>query len=193
MAKYDSRTDEGTKLMRRVARGDVEAFNRLHYRSYPILRRFIAKFHGHHISPDDVIQEVFTRLWQQRKNFRGESSFLTYLLAIARHTLNEETRQSRKAARIGLEERPEYHGDSHNNLSQPEAGFHSKDLNDALERAKARLTAKQRQALEMSQAADIPLCQASKMLGCSPKALEGRLHRARKKLRRELASFLEET
>ena len=112
--------EDGTELMRKAAKGDAKAFSRLYYTSIPILRLFLAKRGGHCSEPDDFIQKVLIRLWQQRENFRGESSFLTYLLAIARYTLNEEVRQSRKTARIRMEAGPGYAGDSRNELSQPE-------------------------------------------------------------------------
>ena len=185
--------EDGTELMRKAAKGDAKAFSRLYYTSIPILRLFLAKRGGHCSEPDDFIQKVLIRLWQQRENFRGESSFLTYLLAIARYTLNEEVRQSRKTARIRMEAGPGYAGDSRNELSQPEVELYLQELHAALERAEAKLTAEQRQALEVSQAADVTLHEASKALGCSSKALECRLRRARNQLRRPLASVLKET
>ena len=185
--------DEYASLTRKAARGDTEAFCRLFYRSLPILRHLYAKWNGHCAEPDDFTQEVFLRLWRQREDFRGESSLLTYLLAIARYTLYEEARQSRKAARIHLETRPRYGEYSRNDLSQPEAEFHFQELSDFIEGAKANLTAEQRTSLEVHQTADVTLHEASKALGCSPKALECRLHRARKQLRTLLAPVLEDT
>lgn len=184
--------DEATELMRKVANGNVDAFDRLYNEFCPILRRLFAKCDHRYMSLDDFIQEVFTRLWQQRKNYRGTSCFLTYLLGIARYTLNEKMRQSYKMARMGnLEELASFSLDSHDDLSQPEAKLYIKELTAALKEAKAKLTAKQRQVLELSQATETSLNKASQKLGCSPEALRCRLKRARKRSRELLASILE--
>ena len=188
---FKGHIDEAAELMRKVANGDVDAFDRLYDEFCPILRRLFAKCGHRHMSLDDFIQEVFTRLWQQRKNYRGTSCFLTYLLGIARYTLNEKMRQSYKMARMGnLEELASFTLDSHDDLSQPEAKFYLKELAAALKEAKAKLTAKQRQVLELSQATGTSLHKASQKLGCSPEALRCRLKRARKRSRELLAPIL---
>lgn len=189
---FKGHIDEAAKLMRKVANGDIDAFNCLYDEFCPILRRLFAKCDHRHMSLDDFIQEVFTRLWQQRKNYRGTSCFLTYLLGIARYTLNEKIRQSYKMARIGnLEELASFTLDSHDDLSQPEAKCYLKELAAAVKEAKAKLTAKQRQVLELSQNTETSLHKASQKLGCSPEALRCRLKRARKRSRELLASILE--
>ena len=186
--------DEATELMQKVTNGDINAFERLYDEFSPILKRIFA--HGDHryISVDDFIQEVFTRLWQQRKNHQGTSCFLTYLLGIARYTLNEKLRQSYKMnmARLRyLKTLDNFTLDSHDSLSQPEAKFYLKELTTALKKAKDKLTAKQRQALELSQAGETSLDKASQNLGCSVDALRCRLKRARKRSRELLAPILE--
>lgn len=185
-------TDKATRLMRKVANGDIDAFERLYDEFNPILRRIFTNYDRHPMSLDDFIQEIFTRLWQQRKNYRGTSSFLTYLLGIARYTLNDKMRQSYKMARIeNLEELASFTLDSHDDLSQPEAKFYLKELAAAVKEAKAKLTAKQRQVLELSQTTETSLHKASQKVGCSPEALRCRLKRARKRSRELLAPILE--
>lgn len=189
--RSSANVDEATRLMRKVAAGDIEAFTRLYDEFSPTLRRFFANYSGPHMPLDDFIQEVFTRLWQQRKNYRGTSCFMTYLLGIARHTLSDQIRKSRKIVGIHLKEHTRFPADSHGELSEPEAALSFKELIAALERARARLTAKEREALELSQAVNGPLWKASQELGCSREALRSRLKRARKRSLRSLATVLQ--
>ncbi len=98
--------DEGTKLMRKVVNSDFEAFGCLYYKFCPVLRRLFTNWEDYYTLSDNFIQKIFTLLWEQRKNFRGESSFLTYLLSIARHISHEEIRQFRKIARVDSIELP---------------------------------------------------------------------------------------
>ena len=179
-------------LMRDAIKGDMEAFNKLFYRTYPVLEYFFTRWNTHYTSPDDLIQETFSRLWQQRSNFRGKSAFLTFILGIARNVMNEEIRRSRKIVKGDLKKQTEFNRYSRSNLSQPEAMYYFKELTAAFEEIKAKLTAEQREALEISQTVDITFCEKSKKLGCSYKALERRLHRARKKIRTLTAHFLKD-
>ena len=192
-SKLKGHVDEAAELMRKVANGDIEAFERIYSKFCPILRSFLADYNSHYISSDDFIQEVFTRLWQRRKSFRGESIFLTYLLGIAKHTLNEKMRQYHKMVRIKkLKQVTRFNVDSNGDgLSQPEAEFYLNELNVTLERIRALLTAEQRQALEVSQTVDVSLAEASQKLGCSRETFRCRLKRARKRTRELLAPILE--
>jgi len=172
---------EAAELMAKVAAGDTRAFDRFYDMFHPVLRRLFAVCDGHLISADDFVQEVFTRFWQQRRNFQGRSCLATYLLAIARHTLNEHSRHSRKIAPIPLKTPMGLASDSHNGLSDPEAELYLKELAAAVERARGRLTAKEQQALEISQVTDLALRKVSQGPNCSRAALRSRLKRARKR------------
>ena len=155
--EHSSKTklDENTGLMQKVADDDAEAFNCLYRKFSPVLRRLLANWNNHYTSADDLIQKIFTRLWEQRKNFRAESSFQTYLFSIARYTLNEEKRQFGRIAKINLKRHSAFDLGSCNGLSQPEAEFYLKELTAVLEEAKSKLTNEQRQALELLHATGI--------------------------------------
>lgn len=188
----EKQLDENTRLMQKVSEDDAEAFNCLYRRFFPVLGRFLANWNGHYTLADDLVQKIFTRLWEQRKNFRAESPFKTYLFGIARYTLNEEKRKFGKAAKINSKMYPAFGSDSYNGLSQPEGEFYLKELTAAFEKVKSKLTAEQIQALELFHTTDIPFCKASKIAGCSPKAFECRLYRARKTCQRLFTLILKE-
>ncbi len=172
---------EAAELMAKVAAGDTRAFDRFYDIFHPVLRRLFAVCDGHLISADDFVQEVFTRFWQHRRNFQGRSCPATYLLAIARHTLKEHCRKARKIAPVSLKEPIDFTVDSHNGLSDPETQLYLKELAAAVERARGKLTAKEQQALEVSQATDVALGKAPSKSDCSREALRSRLKRARKR------------
>ena len=182
--------DENARLMRKAADGDIDAFKRLYQRFAPLLRQLFVIRGLDRNSADDFVQKIFASLWQQRKNFRGESSFETYLSSIARNTLNKEIRQSRKIAGTSSKKHQQSDGDTCDILSQPEADFYFQELNVALETAKPKLTDEQLQALDASQAPDIAFHKALEELGCSKGVYKNRLKRARKRLRELLAPFL---
>lgn len=178
--------DENARLMRKAADGDKEAFRILYQRYAPLMMYWFLRRGVDRNSADDLVQKIFTCLWQQRKNYRPESSFETYLFSIARHILSKEIRQSHKNNRISLKKQPVSDEGKYNHLTQPEAEFYFKELTEALEAAKAKLTDKQFQAL---QATDVSLDKMLEELGCSQRAYKGLIKRGRKRLLEFLAPF----
>ena len=181
--------DENAGLMRKAADNDIEAFMRLYQNNAPLLQQFFVIRGVDRSSADDLVQKVFIRLWEKRGSFHGESSFEAYLFGIARNTLNNEIRRSRTIAGLNSKKHQESDGDTDNNLSQPEAKLYLQELTDAIEAAKTKLTDRQYQALEFSQASEVPLSKILEELGCSKGAYKSRLERARKRLRKFLAPF----
>jgi RNA polymerase sigma-70 factor (ECF subfamily) len=77
--------DEDAALMQRWGRGDRVAGQQLISRHEPELRRF---FRAQQPSDaDDLTQETLLAIMEARDRFRGEASFRTYLLRIARYKL----------------------------------------------------------------------------------------------------------
>jgi len=105
---------------------------------------------------------------------------------MAKRTLNKELRKFREPAETRIKERLDFY----TGLTQPEAETYLQEMIDALEAAKAKLTAGQRQALDISQTGDVPLDKMLEELGCSHKVYKSRLKRARKRLKELLAPFL---
>jgi RNA polymerase sigma-70 factor (ECF subfamily) len=181
--------DKNDRLMLNATKGDIEAFKRLYQRYAPLMKQFFIIRGVDRNSADDLVQKIFTCLWLQRKNYRPESSFETYLFSIVRHVMNKEIRQSRKIAGISSKKQPDSNKGTYKTLSQPEAEFYLLELTEALEAAKAKLTDKQFQALQASQATDFPLDKILKEFGCSKGVYKNRLKSARKRLRELLAPF----
>ena len=175
--------DDNARLMLKTADGDIEAFDRLFQRLAPLLMHLFVKRGVNLNSAEDLVQKIFTSLWQQRKRFHVESSFEAYLYSMARNTLYEEIRQSHKIIEVISKIPAEFNGYSNKTLSQPEAEFYLKELNDALEAAKAKLTDEQMQALEIAQTPDRDLHKVLEELGWSKESYKSHLKRARRRMR----------
>ena len=72
-------------LLDRWVAGDVAAGNELFQRHFPVVYRFFE--HKADSEIDDLVQETFLACLRGRDQFKRQSSFRTYLLAIARNTL----------------------------------------------------------------------------------------------------------
>ena len=181
--------DENARLMQKAADGDIEAFVRLFQRFAPLLMHLFIKRGADINSAEDLVQKIFTHLWQQRKNYRPESSFETYLFSIARHILSKEIRQSHKIKGLRSEKQTDSDGGTYNNLSQPEAELYLQELTEFIEESKAKLTEKQQDALQASQEPDSDLHEILEELGCSKGVYKNRLKRARQCLKEYLTQF----
>jgi RNA polymerase sigma-70 factor, ECF subfamily len=90
--------DQGL-LVARASRGDVEAFSRLVQEHSPLVYRVARRMLGRE-EAQDASQEVWVRVWQNIKSFRGESAFSTWLYRITMNTcLSIRQRQSRREER----------------------------------------------------------------------------------------------
>ena len=76
----DSTSDE--ELVRRVQKGDISAYNllvvRYQYRVVKIAQKFVSDY----ADASDIAQEAFIKAYRALPNFRGESSFYTWLYRI---------------------------------------------------------------------------------------------------------------
>jgi RNA polymerase sigma-70 factor (ECF subfamily) len=88
--------DEDLELLDRWTAGDAAAGNQLFTRNFALVYRFFeSKTEG---EIDDLVQETFLACLKSRATFRRQSTFRTYLLAIARHTLFHYWRKRRPSS-----------------------------------------------------------------------------------------------
>ena len=178
--------NENTRLMISTSSDDINAFKLLYQRFAPLLKQFFVLRGLNRHTAEDLVQKVFVNLWQQRKRYRSGYSFEAYLNSIARNTLYKEIRRSRRINKRSLN----HEVNAHNILSQPEAELYLKELSEAIDAAKTKLTKEQKQALDAYQDRNIELDKMLKKLDYSKEAYKSHLKRARKQLRKSLASFL---
>jgi RNA polymerase sigma factor (sigma-70 family) len=91
-SRYASQTD--LELFDAWTRGDTEAAGELFERHYEAVDRFFRNklLDGY----DDLVQQTFAACLEGRERFRGESSFRTYLFAIAHNILRSYYRSARR-------------------------------------------------------------------------------------------------
>jgi len=86
-------------LVQKAARGDVEAFGRLVRDHSGLVYRVALRILGSE-DAQDASQEVWIRVWQNIKKFRGESSFSTWLYKITVNTcLSARRKEKNREAR----------------------------------------------------------------------------------------------
>ena len=77
------------ELLHRVAQGDEDAFRRLYYQYHPFLATHIFRITDSRELSEEIVQDVFLKIWQTRENLFEIRSFKAYLLVISKnHALN---------------------------------------------------------------------------------------------------------
>ncbi len=172
-----SKTD--LELIETFRRGDISGFNELVRRYqekvYWIARRVI----GSHEDADDLVQDVFIRVYDSLKDFRGESGFYTWLYRVTMNVSLNALRKRRIKEFLRYEEVEE-------TLVSNDEGTHAavlrKEYEQILEEAIDRLPPKQKAVFMMRYYDEMPYDEMAKILERSVGGLKANYFFALKKI-----------
>jgi RNA polymerase sigma-70 factor (ECF subfamily) len=100
LSSYDASNEKA--LLARLAAGQADAFATLFNHYQEPVTQFIARFVKLPQLAEDLSQEVFLKIWQQREKLSDLQSFRAFLFIVARnHTLNALQTAGRSQAAIG--------------------------------------------------------------------------------------------
>ena len=85
MKKDDFQTE--TELIASLQRGSVTAFEILFETYSQKLYRFSFSYLKSETEAEDLVQEVFLKIWQNRSSLKADTSFQSYLFTIAFHAI----------------------------------------------------------------------------------------------------------
>jgi RNA polymerase sigma-70 factor (ECF subfamily) len=163
----------------RRVRGD--AFERLFEEHAERLFSFLAYRTGNRALAEDLLSETFERVLRSRVRFdprRGSER--RWLYTIALNLLRDQARRHTHEERllrtvcVGAADQ------------QPDPALEAVEHRDELQRALAKLSEGEREALALRFGADLKLREVARILGEGESAVEGRIYRALRKLRDEL-------
>ena len=87
---------EDVALMERAARDDLDAFSALVRKHERPLANFFARSGAADV--EDLAQQTFLKLWRTRRGYRPTAKFTTFLYLLARQTLVDAVRASKRRA-----------------------------------------------------------------------------------------------
>ena len=151
-------------------------------RLYWHVRRFLCS----HEDTDDLLQEIFIKIWSSLPSFRGDSSLYTWIYRIATNeSLNFLQKQKIRAAL-----RFESMSSKLEEKIDEDNGVDGNEAQKALMKAVQRLPAKQRTVFIMRWFDDLSYEDISEILGTSVGALKASYHFASEKIKTELEKYL---
>ena len=157
--------------------GDAQAFERL-YRRHVGRIGGLARWLMGQEDVEDVLQEIFIRVWEKLHTFKGQSAFKTWL-----HRLATNVILRRRSERGTHEER---YGGSEYDMARAQTGRATPGLKVDLEAAVGQLPEKAREVFVLHDMAGYKHEEIATMLAISPGTSRSQLHHARMALRQHL-------
>ena len=184
----ESPSDEA--LMSRLSKGDDDALAALMHRWEVPVKRFLYRMIGNAAEAEDLAQEVFVRIYATRARYREASRFAPWCFAIAANQAKNRLRWWRRHPALSLEAWVETGGRAPDPSRSGSAASSQAMRREDIERVRDAVQALPvdlRTALILFEYEEQPMADIAEALGCTPKAVENRLYRARQALRQRLA------
>jgi RNA polymerase sigma-70 factor (ECF subfamily) len=176
------------EAMERLAGGEDAALNGIMERWKNRLVAYLYRFTGNEAAALDLAQETFVRLYQGRLKFREGSSFPGWLFGIAANLARNHLRWRHRHPTLPLEEASEGCSVSE---GDPSLSAEASEREKAVQQAVSALPSDLREALVLAEYEHLSLAEIATIAGCSAKAVERRISRAREILRKELSRYLQ--
>ena len=180
-------------LMVRLARGEDEALNLLMRRWGDRVIAFLYRMTGRRDVAEDLAQETFVKLYQARGRYKASGTFSTWLFAIAANLGRNHARWLRRHPTVSIDASD---ADGETRFSDPADPSRAPDgtavgneIADTVNRAVLALPLDLREALTLFVHEDLGYADIAGILGCSTKAVETRIYRARQILKDKLADL----
>lgn len=175
--------------MKRLAGGDDLALNVLMDRWAGRVTSFLHRMTGHRETAVDLAQETFVKLYEARKRYRPSGNFSTYLFSIAANLSRNHARWKARHPTVSMDAPedgdtplPEHEGKGPTPAEAAEEAERARAINHAF----ALLPDDLRESMSLFIHEGMGYADIAAISGCSTKAVETRIYRARQFLKERL-------
>jgi len=183
-------------LVKKSQSGDIEAFEQLvsayDKRAYNIAYRVM----GNEEDAKDMAQEAMLRVYRSIKDFKGQSSFSTWLYRIVTNVCLDELRRRKNDKHVSIDstiqtEDGELHMELSSDKETPETAYERLEQRELIKKAIRELNDEYRSVIVLRDIQGFSYEEISNMLECSLGTVKSRINRARAVLRDKLKSSME--
>lgn len=135
----------------------------------------------------DIVQETFIKIWTSRKQINPDQSFKSYLFTIAYHIVLKEFR--RQINHPLMEDYLEYNNEASLSENITEQKLDLEEFLIQYEKAKTRLSPRQREIFEMNKEKQMSVAEIADKLSLTEQSVRNQLSASLKILRKELLKF----
>ena len=178
---------EEKELIIRLIEGDAKAFERIYYKYVERVYYFAIRYLKDESETEEIVQEVFTKIWESRLNIDPDMSFSGYLLTTTKNTIFNENRK-----KINHQAYCNYIiSYLQKNMQNVEDEIIYKDLMDLLNKTIAELPPKRQEIFKLSRMQGLPYKEISRLLSISEKTIETHMRLALRDIKSAMKPILE--
>jgi RNA polymerase sigma-70 factor (ECF subfamily) len=183
-------------LIKKSQSGDVESFELLissyDKRAYNIAYRVM----GNEEDAKDMAQEAMLRVFRSLKDFKGQSSFSTWLYRIVTNVCLDELRRRKNDKYVSLDstiqtDSGEMHMELCSDRETPESVYEQVEQREVIKNAIRELNEEYRSVIVLRDIQGFSYEEISNILDCSLGTVKSRINRARTMLRDKLKTSME--
>ena len=182
LCRYSSDRNKGMidekTMLSNISMGDESAFKEMFVHYYPKVKVFLGQFIGNQDDAKDVAQNIFVKIWLQRRLLPELRSFSAFLYTMTRNAAIDYGRIHK--IRIHLDAVETASERDH----ETESGFFAKELQVRISHAVAEMPEKRRKVFIMSRLEGRTGKEIAETLGISRKTVENHINLALRELRK---------
>ncbi|MCY4016357.1 MAG: RNA polymerase sigma factor RpoE [Gammaproteobacteria bacterium] len=185
--------DTDRQLVERVRAGEVNAFNFLVLRYQHRVAGLISRFVQNPQEIEDISQETFIKAYRALAQFRGDSSFYTWLYQIAVNTAkNHLASRNRRLmlASVDVDEAENAEAaPALRDIADPESEAEMENLRAVIDAAIEELPEELRTAFTLREFSGMSYEQITEVMDCPVGTVRSRIFRAREAIDRKIAEL----
>lgn len=172
---------EMNNIIRRIRNADADAFQELFDLYQEDVFRFLQFKLGDTQAAEDILQDVFIKVWENRRTLKENASLKSFLFTIANRAALNHIRHNKIVLKFQLE-----HQHANETNETPYVEYEHKEIQKLLVHAIAALPEKPRTAFLMSRFQDLTYREVAERLDVSVKTVECHIGKALRLLRESL-------
>lgn len=181
---------EEHEFIRKAARGDSGAFRMLVSQNQSILYAVAYRFLGNAEDAEDVVQEVFIKLWKNLNQYRVEVKLSTWLYKMTvNHCLDvlKSAQRRRQNTHVDIVEQVNIKANT------ADQAVHAQELHVLVQEAASGLTPKQKAVFILRDLEGLPAEEVGRILSMSPQNIKSNLYYARQQVCERLKMIYQTT
>lgn len=171
-------------ILNELQKGNERAFDTIFKQYYKPLCQFSYSLIKDQDTAENLVQEVFVKLWEKRENMTNIENLLSYLMGMVRNQSVDFLRKEKTNSKIYNQLRPESSGNT------TEEQISKNEFEEKLLKSILNLPERCRTAIEMSRFEGFSNKEIAQKMEISVKGVEALIGRSLKLLRSELQEFL---
>lgn len=174
-----------TRLLRRVASGDIDAFELLYRRYFPRLMRFLDRTVHRPCLSEEIVNDTMLTVWNTATRYDGSCKPSTWIFAITWRKAMKALRSLDEPVEHDLETIPD------DSRREPAQTMQRQELREQLERALKTLPIEQRAVVCLTYFHGLGYAEIADIMECPANTVKTRMFHARHKLQILLADLTE--